>query len=177
MKKDLNYKKNNIDCGLKPAECESIFNEIIDNIDYGLVIIDVIKNGQDFVFKYYNKYGSEIDKVNAKKVVGKKVRNVFPMVDKMGLTKIWRRVYKTGKPEYLPMAQYKDKKLSSWRKNYVFKLSTGEIVSVYEDVTKDKLREIDLQKKVNELAKLNNLMIGRELKMIELKKKIKDLEK
>ncbi|MEW6408993.1 MAG: GAF domain-containing protein [Nitrospirota bacterium] len=45
------------------------------------------------------------------------------------------------------------------------------------DVTKRKKAEEELRKHLDEVEKLNKFMIGRELRMTELKKKIKELEK
>lgn len=50
------------------------------------------------------------------------------------------------------------------------------IIVVARDVTAGKNMENGIKSKLSELEKLNHLMVGRELKMIELKKKIKDLE-
>ncbi|MFA6407255.1 MAG: PAS domain S-box protein [Candidatus Paceibacterota bacterium] len=44
------------------------------------------------------------------------------------------------------------------------------------DISKQKESEKKIQEKMDELNKLNNLMIGRELKMVELKNKIQELE-
>jgi PAS domain S-box-containing protein len=43
------------------------------------------------------------------------------------------------------------------------------------DITDRKIAEVALQSKVYELARFNNLMIGREIRMIELKKEVNDL--
>lgn len=56
-------------------------------------------------------------------------------------------------------------------------LVSGQLIGVSEftkDITERKLSEKKLQEKVKELERLNNVMIGRELKMIELKKEIKN---
>lgn len=49
-------------------------------------------------------------------------------------------------------------------------------VSQVVDITKIKKSETEKDTKASNLEKLNNLMIGRELKMVELKNKIKNLE-
>ena len=57
--------------------------------------------------------------------------------------------------------------------------SQGEIVGVlgaYEDVTEKKQNEEIIKKNFEEIKKMNNLMIGRELKMIELKKELEKLK-
>ncbi len=48
-------------------------------------------------------------------------------------------------------------------------------VVLFHDITGKRNTEMALQQKVDELERFNNLMIGRELKMIELKKEINDL--
>ncbi|MFA6216793.1 MAG: PAS domain-containing protein [Candidatus Omnitrophota bacterium] len=50
------------------------------------------------------------------------------------------------------------------------------ILGTYEDITKRKQEESELQKKVNELESFNKITVERELRMIELKKKIEELE-
>ena len=49
-------------------------------------------------------------------------------------------------------------------------------ISVRFVITDKKKLEEGYRDKIVELEKFNNLMVGRELKMVELKKKIKDLE-
>ena len=44
------------------------------------------------------------------------------------------------------------------------------------DVTKRRETEEKLREKMDELERFNKLMIGRELRMVELKKRIKELE-
>lgn len=49
------------------------------------------------------------------------------------------------------------------------------VLGVSRDITERKKKEKELQEKVDELKKANNLMVGRELRMIELKNEIKAL--
>lgn len=51
------------------------------------------------------------------------------------------------------------------------------VLGIYDDITERKKAEIDLLKKTNELENFNKIFIDRELKMIELKERIKELEK
>jgi hypothetical protein len=47
----------------------------------------------------------------------------------------------------------------------------------YEDITQHKQAEVAIKTKIEEIEKTNNLMIGRELKMVELKKENEELKK
>jgi len=49
-------------------------------------------------------------------------------------------------------------------------------VGVMRDISMRKKMEQDLKEKVEELERMNTLMVGRELKMIELKEKLKKME-
>jgi len=56
-------------------------------------------------------------------------------------------VYKTGQPEHFPIVHYKDERISGWRDNFVYKLPTGEMVAVYEDLTEYKQLKEEIKKK------------------------------
>ena len=51
------------------------------------------------------------------------------------------------------------------------------ILAITRDITKEKEAAINLKKRAAELEKLNQLMVGRELKMVELKKEKDELKK
>lgn len=54
--------------------------------------------------------------------------------------------------------------------------SPGGLVGVILDITERKKLENDTKKKTEEIQKLNRFMVGREIKMIELKKEIENLK-
>jgi len=66
---------------------------------------------------------------------------VFPGIHEFGLFDVLQRVWSTGTPERRPAALYKDARVEHWVENYVYKLLTGEIVAVYNDVTAQKQLE------------------------------------
>ena len=49
-----------------------------------------------------------------------------------------KEVWETGKPAYHPITKYKDDKFESYYENYIFRIPTGEIVTIYNDVTEQK---------------------------------------
>ena len=52
----------------------------------------------------------------------------------------------------------------------------GGYLIIIEDITDKKNFQVETQKKLKELEKINKLMVGRELKMLELKEKIEKLK-
>jgi PAS domain S-box-containing protein len=53
----------------------------------------------------------------------------------------------------------------------------ANIIAIARDITDRKKMEVKLEEKIKELERFNRLAVGRELKMIELKKRIRALEK
>ena len=136
-------------------ESEEKFRNLFNNMSSGVAIYEAINDGKDFIFKDFNIAGEKIDNIKKEDLIGKHVLKTFPAVKKFGLFKVFQRVWKTGKPEHHPSAFYKDNRIEGWRENYVFKLSTGEIVAVYDDIT-ERMKVLEKLKKSEEnLRKLN----------------------
>jgi len=124
---------------------ENRFKGLFEHMSSGVSIYEAINNGKDFIFKDFNRAGGKIEKIRKKDVIGRSVLEVFPAAKEFGLFDVFKRVYKTGTPEKFPISFYKDNRISGWRRNYVYKLPSGEIISIYDDITRQKQVEESLK--------------------------------
>ncbi len=119
---------------------EEKFRELMENMVSGVAVCEAVADGEDFEVKDYNRSGERIDNIDRAKVIGRRVNDVFPWAKSSGLADVLQRVWKTGIPEHCSGVLYRDQHTRpSWRENYVYKLSSGAIVVVYQDVTEVKL--------------------------------------
>ncbi|HRD18417.1 MAG TPA: PAS domain S-box protein, partial [Candidatus Marinimicrobia bacterium] len=125
---------------------EERFKSLFEYNSSAVVIYEAVDNGNDFIIRDINKAGEKIDKVKRSEVVGKSILEAFQGVKDFGLFEVLQRVWRTGKPENFPVTFYKDNRISGWRDNYVFKLPSGEVVAVYNDLTKQKQDEEERRK-------------------------------
>jgi len=138
----------------KIIESETRYKELFENIGSCVAVYKAVDDGKDFEILDINNSSEITDKVKREDVIGKKVTSVFPGVTEFGLLDVFKRVYKTGESEICPTKFYKDHRISGWRKNYIYKLPSGEIVSVFEDVTKQKNYEEKIKKYQENLEKM-----------------------
>ncbi len=126
-------------------ESEQRYRELFNHMSDGVAVYQAIENAEDFIFKNINESGAKIGKIKSDEVIGCRVTNVFPGIKDMGLFEVFHQVYRSGKPMHYPVSLYKDNRVSHWVENYVYKLSSGEIVAIYKDVTNRKQAEENLQ--------------------------------
>ena len=125
---------------------EEKFRELMENMHSGVAVYEAVAGGENFEFKDFNRSGEIIEKINREDVIGHLVTDVFPGVRDLGIFDVFKRVWKTGNPEYFSGGIYQDHRLPpSWRESYVYKLLSGEIVAVYQDVTEKKLAQKALE--------------------------------
>jgi PAS domain S-box-containing protein len=125
---------------------EERYEGIVQNTSNCIVTYQAVEKGKDFIFTGFNPMAEETEKISKEEVLGKKVTEVFPGIKESGLFKVFKKVWKTGKPEFYSALNYKDHRIEGYRDNYVYKLSSGEIVVVYEDITERKLKEEEIKK-------------------------------
>jgi signal transduction histidine kinase/DNA-binding response OmpR family regulator len=111
------------------------FKELFDHMASGVAVYEASQNGEEFIIQDFNLAALKIDNLNPDDVIGKNVAEIFPGIKDFGLFSVIKNVWRTGKPEYLPATLYKDYRFSGWRDNYVYKLPSGEVVVIYNDLT------------------------------------------
>jgi PAS domain S-box-containing protein len=114
----------------------------------GVAVFEAVGEGEDFVFRDVNVATQKIENLSRDDMIGKSIVELFPKVKEFGLFSVLQRVWRTGRAELHPVSHYQDKRIVGWRENYVYKLPSGELVSVYEDVTerRQSLEQLERQK-------------------------------
>ncbi|MDE2342581.1 MAG: PAS domain S-box protein [Betaproteobacteria bacterium] len=134
----FNSSRNITERKLKDAEVRRSrkrLEELLENMSSGVAVYQVVADGADFRFTRVNQATERINHVRREDLVGRNITEVFPGVEEMGLLDAFRRVWKSGNPEHMPVSFYHDEHLTGWRENYIYKIESGEIVAIYDDVT------------------------------------------
>ncbi len=131
------------------------YRNLFNTMSSCVAIYQAVDDGDDFVFTGFNRSAEVTENIKQSDLLGKKVTEVFPGIHEMGLLEIFRNVFKTGKSEYFPISFYEDGRVAGWRENTVYRLDTGEIVAVYEDITERKQSEQDLEKALQDAEVAN----------------------
>lgn len=127
-------------------ESEERFRELVETINSGVAIYKVINNGEsgkDYIIQDFNRAALELENMKKEDVIGKRLFDIRPKIDDFGLIPIFKKVWETGEPEFYPATIYIDEKYSNYYENRVFRLPSGEVVAIYDDVTEN---EINLRK-------------------------------
>ncbi|MBF0192248.1 MAG: PAS domain-containing protein [Magnetococcales bacterium] len=130
---------------------EEKFRQMFQNMSSGVVVYGAVDEGADFMFLDINASVERIEQVQRTQLVGQRLKNVFPGVEAFGLLEVLRRVWSSGEPEHFPIQFYTDHRICGWRENFVYRLSSGEVVVIYDDITQRKQHEIRLQEVNQEL--------------------------
>lgn len=134
----------------------SRFSELFNQLKSGVAIYRVIDGGRDFEILELNDAAYRVTRVD-QNVKGKSVREVYPGLANHTLLATFQNVWRTGEPEEHPTFLYQDNRQAFWAENYVFKLPSGEIVSVFEDVTARKLATDKISRQTRLLSAINRL--------------------
>jgi len=120
-------------------EGEVRFRELFDNMGTGGAVYYLDKDEDCFVFSDLNRAGERILRLDRTDVIGHKLTEVLPGIEEFGLPAVLRRVWQTGRPERIPPTFYTDDRIEGWWENSVYRLPSGDVVSLFEDVT-DRMR-------------------------------------
>lgn len=137
---------------------EKRFNNLFDVMKSGVAIYDVLNDGErgsDYIIRDFNKRALEIEGKSREEVVGRSLLELRPTIESYGLIPIFRQVWKTGVPAFFPSKVYVDDCYSNWYENTIFRLPSGEIAAIYDDVTDRMLVSEKLKKSESSYREIN----------------------
>lgn len=155
-------------------ESEELYRTMIENANDLIWTLDTKGN-----FTFFNSQAAIISGCKFKYWKKKSFAPIIHPDDIGMVTEIFKKTL-SGNPQQYTVRCYKKK-----GKMFILAVNTAPIyekgkiigtVSFGRDITAQKKAEEEIKKRVEELEKFHKLVVGRELKMIELKKKIKKLE-
>jgi len=117
---------------------EELLRGLFDTMPSGAAIYEVRgdgSRGSDYIVKAFNATSLGIEGKIQEEVVGKSLFDLRPTIDEYGLIPVFQRVWQTGEPALFPSSLYVDEHFTNWYENRVFRLPSGEIVAIYDDVT------------------------------------------
>lgn len=120
-------------------ESETRFKELFQNMSNGVAVYQQVNNCEDFIVKDFNKAAEFIENTSKYEVIGKNLKVILKNERNFIIIDELRKVYETGMPASYLFTLYNDDpndaEVKGWRQNYFYKLPTGEVVSIFEDVT------------------------------------------
>ena len=117
---------------------------IFDNSPFSIIIYRVEGDGSkgaDYIIQAANPTCLELEGWKLEEIVGKPLAKIRPGVDEFGIISAFKKAYDTGKTVYFPARRFSEGGSCRWFENVIFKLPTGEVVAVYDEITKRKQAE------------------------------------
>jgi PAS domain S-box-containing protein len=137
-------------------DSEARFRQLFQKMPSGVAVYEAVDDGRDFIIKDFNPAAEAIEKIDRDRIIGRPVAEVFPGVKDFGLFEVFGRVWRTGRPESHPVSWYVDGRIEGWRENEVFKLPSGEVVAVYDDVTEQRQAQEQIRESEERYRRLFN---------------------
>lgn len=162
----------NSQTNLSPVFLNSILNSIADPV--------FVKDDQ-FKFVYFNDALCEILGMDRKDIIGKTLGESLPKDQMEHFLEVDKGVLDTGKEniseEELTGKGGKILLITTKKTRYTDEKGKKFVVGIIRDETVRKQAELDLRDKISQLQKMNELMVGRELMMAQLKEENSALKK
>ncbi len=117
------------------SESETRYRQLFETITSGVTIYTYDAETNRFLFKERNAMAERISDMPTDQVVGRAIDEVLPGIGATGLLEKFHAAWRTGMPQHHPVTEYTYGRLTLWIENHIYKLSSGEIVAVFDDIT------------------------------------------
>lgn len=113
---------------------ENRFSSLIQHMTQGVIVYTFEENENLFIVKSMNPAAAQMNNVTPQEIIGQNVLDVLPDFKNTELFFSLQKAWKTGNPEFLPAILCGSQE-NSWREYRIYKLPSGEMVTISEDNT------------------------------------------
>ena len=141
-------------------ESDARFKAMFDNMSSGVMVYQVVDEGQDYLILDLNRAAGKIEKIDKQKAFNKRLLNLCPEMKNSDLINSFNRVWQSGKAERYDLIDKDDNKIKAWKEYYIYRLSSGELVSICDDITNKQRAEEEqrqLQKQLFVAQKMESI--------------------
>ncbi|MBN1168051.1 MAG: PAS domain S-box protein [Methanospirillaceae archaeon] len=121
----------------KLLRSEKRFRELFQVISSGVIVLQTSKEGTDFTIRNINPAGLAILVLVRDEIIGKSLFRIFPDLRDTEFHTVLTRVRKTRMPEPVALV-YTHSSEPVRTENFIYPLSSDEIIVVFDDVTAEK---------------------------------------
>ncbi len=122
---------------------ESVYRSLFDHTSSGVGVLAALDDGRDFMITDMNPAAERIEGRQRRDLVGRPLTESYPGVEPTGLLPLLRQAWKTGVPIYLPPTFHQFNNHQRWLRGHIYTIPSGEVVFVYDDVTKTQEAELE----------------------------------
>jgi nitrogen-specific signal transduction histidine kinase/ActR/RegA family two-component response regulator len=141
---------------------EARFRAIFENMQSGVIVCSMDESGQTPSVLDMNRAAEVIEEKRRESVIGKPLFEALPIYERLGMRNLIKKVCTTGKSQHVPPTLLEDEGSSAWRYCDIYRLPSGEIVTLCNDVTDKVLAEEEQQELQEKLLRSQKLeSIGR----------------
>lgn len=116
-------------------DSEERYQEMFENMSNAVAIFQFSKDEKVFFCTAFNRAAEQMENLPRSQVLGQPLDRFFSNREWIGVLKIFFHVFRTGEASHFPATYYHNAYGSGWREGFIYKLSTCEVVAIYEDVS------------------------------------------
>ncbi|MBF0387260.1 MAG: PAS domain S-box protein [Candidatus Omnitrophica bacterium] len=151
----------------------ALFEEMVSGFAFHELVLDERGQPEDYIFLQVNKEFERMVGLSREAVLGKKAGDVMPGIDKKWLD-IYSKVALTGTSvHFVDYAAH----LGKWFEVSAYSARRGYFAVTFMDVTEQKKKDDDKARNTRELEIFYKASIGREERILQLKKELAELKK
>lgn len=174
---DINELKSKLELTEKEfLECQNKYANLFDKMEEGFATCQMIwddkGNPVDFRYLDVNTAWEKQTGIPKEKVVGRTVHEVIPTIEPFWIN-TYAQVVRTGLSVRI---ENEVKELDRWFEVHAYKIEDDKFAAIFIDITPQKKTELSLNEKIEELERINRVMIDRELEMVKLKEQLDSLK-
>jgi len=134
-----------------------LYEHIFNNITMGVAIIKTT-NGEDFFVKDFNPYACKITNIKDKyDIINKNIKELnMPLINNISIYDHIKEIYDSGEEREITESKCEMGDNVNWRNIKIMKVETGEIVILFEDITRD----VESREKLEQSDKYKSMFLS-----------------